>query len=987
MKQILTAGKTGTGIYGVGAQKTTGAYDTEQSAEYLLTASRGGRADRRATAVKLDIPDALRELIQIDEDDDSSIRLRKRAGNTRSVGVLIIPDERYDAWKTLFPKGLITAPESRYSTTRRVFFAVDDLPADAPPSILDGGVSVFFSGYSGIIPVGEWISTPPNALPVIPYADITRLMGTPAPAPQTTPAAREEGPDGSGIPQELKNANQWLVWKFGERDGKKTKIPLNPKTFAFASAPDATWSYEECKQAADRRKIGIGFSLKNGFVGIDYDHVLDEDGILKPEYTGLMDEITALGSYTEISPSGTGLHVFVICKDIPPECRAGKHTQRGEIYSSGRYFTVTGNVWKETPSRNINVIPADVYRRVYNRIAGTLFPPSAETSAQSITAPAEREAASVPTRTDEEIISHLLQSEKGRVLWAGDTSGYQSASNADAALMAMLASSTGMNREQMKRLFLMSGLAKREKARTREDYIERTIENACKYVSEHKPEIEGVRVILGKIVPEYEANQACMRMAGQLPDIWQAGEGIYVVIDPLDGITRLISSGCDDPFQRWCNHVFPDRGYDPKFVSEVFRNIAVLHTADPIPHLDIEKAITAIPCSEGGYISLTDGKRCERPAAAGFCPFVLHLSAADAEYDPDYHPTGRVLGDLMTYVGKAPVEYMLSFIAACIPRIPANRKVVTLTGPSRSSKTTFGMVLGELGLAPPHNVDFSTEIDNKGRYRPELAKHISQYPVIFVNDPHDPDGTAVKKLCDVTQQYELKYQNQRSIYQRATCVLTMNHPPDFKTSAMENKVFFICSRHSYAGKELPTDEYMDIIRADGSLRDIWQEILHAGLKNGWKIEIPPECDEHNRRMHIGASPLQKWLSACNPGADFGPPEFHTMAEIYQNYVIAVNPDTPEEKIIEILNKKAHAGTWKPRPQDGIEATSKNEIKKNLLARGFTPGRERYQRGFYIGLPELKNGTIEPAVCGMNQKPIPTEKARKMLHKTTQKIAV
>ena len=250
------------------------------------------------------------------------------------------------------------------------------------------------------------------------------------------------------------------------------------------------------------------------------------------------------------------------------------------------------------------------------------------------------------------------------------------------------------------------------------------------------------------------AHQTCKNNAGKLKDIKRTGEGIYAVIDPIDNIVKLVSSGRDDAFNRWCNKHFEDFGYDPKFAEEMFRNISVLHTADPISDIDISKPITAIPCTDG-YISLKDGMRCEQPAEMEYCPFVLHLKTKEAEYDPNYQPTGRVFSDLVTYVGPETVSYLLSVTAASIPCMPANRRVVIFTGPSRSSKTTLGMILSELGLAPPRNVDFSTEIDGKGRYLPELAKYISQYPMLFVNDPQEPDGTAVKKLCDETQQYDI----------------------------------------------------------------------------------------------------------------------------------------------------------------------------------------------------------------------------------------
>lgn len=236
--------------------------------------------------------------------------------------------------------------------------------------------------------------------------------------------------------------------------------------------------------------------------------------------------------------------------------------------------------------------------------------------------------------------------------------------------------------------------------------------------------------------------------------------------------------------------------------------------------------------------------------------------------------------------------------------------------------------------------------------------------MLFVNDPQEPDGTAVKKLCDETQQYERKYVNQSSVYQRATCVLTMNHPPNFKTSAMETKVFFVNSRQSFRDAEIPISEYMETIHADGSLRDIWQAIIYTGLWQKWKITIPDECRDHNQRMQIGAAPLQKWLSMCRPAPHRQEEDFHETKDVYENYICYVNPFEDPANIHEILRKNAKSASWTPTPKkDGIEGISKSVIIKQLEAMEITPTRYKGRRGFFVHLPTQPDyynemGTVE-----------------------------
>lgn len=138
------------------------------------------------------------------------------------------------------------------------------------------------------------------------------------------------------VPRELKTMPQWVV--------RRGKIPLNPCTGEGAKAgqPD-TWStFETALSALQKGYDGVGFEFNNnGIVGIDLDHVIDkESGKIAPEAQKIVD---LLNSYTEISPSGTGLHIYVY-GDIPTKGR--KNTTRNiEMYKAARYFTVTGNVY------------------------------------------------------------------------------------------------------------------------------------------------------------------------------------------------------------------------------------------------------------------------------------------------------------------------------------------------------------------------------------------------------------------------------------------------------------------------------------------------------------------------------------------------------------------------------------------------------------------------------------------------------------------
>jgi putative DNA primase/helicase len=86
---------------------------------------------------------------------------------------------------------------------------------------------------------------------------------------------------------------------------------------------------------------GVGFVFSSGdpYTGIDLDHCIDpETGEIAPWAQAWVERF---GGYTEISPSGNGLHVIVRGKSS----HNGKRTVEGktvEIYSTERFFTITG---------------------------------------------------------------------------------------------------------------------------------------------------------------------------------------------------------------------------------------------------------------------------------------------------------------------------------------------------------------------------------------------------------------------------------------------------------------------------------------------------------------------------------------------------------------------------------------------------------------------------------------------------------------------
>ena len=158
-----------------------------------------------------------------------------------------------------------------------------------------------------------------------------------------------------GIPETLTTLNRWVCWAWEKKAGKWTK-PLKQANHPLrnASSTDAnTWTdFSTAVTSAEQNGLGIGFVFdgSDDIVGVDLDDCRDpETGKLAG---WALDFIDILKTYTEVSPSGTGVKIFV--RGVLPEgCRSGFKRPEGdgkvEVYSKGRFFTVTGQRVHGTP--------------------------------------------------------------------------------------------------------------------------------------------------------------------------------------------------------------------------------------------------------------------------------------------------------------------------------------------------------------------------------------------------------------------------------------------------------------------------------------------------------------------------------------------------------------------------------------------------------------------------------------------------------------
>ena len=201
---------------------------------------------------------------------------------------------------------------------------------------------------------------------------------------------------------------------------------------------------------------GVGFVVtkEDDFVGFDLDKCIDpKTGEIEPWALKI---VQTINSYTERSPSGTGLRIMA--RGVLP---VGPRRKGGfEIYDSGRYFTITGDHLKETP---ISVEPRQKgIDQIYAEYLGkpnNLCPEPHDHGGDS--QPMAKQAIPTEDQNNDEIISRALNSKYGdkfRRLWEGDYSEYPSQSEADLALCRALSYFGAKDASQMDALFRKSKL-------------------------------------------------------------------------------------------------------------------------------------------------------------------------------------------------------------------------------------------------------------------------------------------------------------------------------------------------------------------------------------------------------------------------------------------------------------------------------------------------------------------------------------------------
>ena len=326
--------------------------------------------------------------------------------------------------------------------------------------------------------------------------------------------------------RELQTYPHWIGYRKEERNGRITKVPYSPGNGRHALSNDAaTWSdYQTAETAAQTYHFdGLGYMFHQDFTGVDLDHCINTAGEIEPWATKI---ISYLNSYTEFSPSSTGVHILVrghipkgIRRFIPPRLQPLHKQAAIEMYCAKRYFTVTGNHVSGTPDvLNSNQDKLDkLFRRVTTNDEPTikkktevvttnkkrvLVRTTAQPPATSISPPDNTNILAQQTLSDEALLQRACEASNGArfrtLYYQGNSDNYPSPSEADMALCLHLAFWTACDANRIDRLFRQSALYREKWDSIRNDttYGGETIQRAIQRCPEvYKPQQNKVEVL------------------------------------------------------------------------------------------------------------------------------------------------------------------------------------------------------------------------------------------------------------------------------------------------------------------------------------------------------------------------------------------------------------------------------------------------------------------------------------------------------------
>lgn len=728
------------------------------------------------------------------------------------------------------------------------------------------------------------------------------------------PGARAGAPnvafDPTRVPDAIRERPQWVVWRYETRGGKATKVPIDPRTGKRASSTDpSTWaSFDEAVAAwrGNDRYAGVGyvFAADDPYTGIDLDGCIDEGGHIVASAREIVD---CLNSYTEISPSGRGVKVFIAgCKPEGLGCRskAIEGFKETEVYDQDRFFTVTTQHLPGTP------LTVEDRQPQLESLCQRLWPKKRSPHLNG----------SVPSPgfggDDEALIDRAGAAKNGdrfKALWAGDKAQHAGDhSAADQALCNLLAFWTGKDAARMDRLFRRSGLFREKWDEQRGDrtYGQMTIDCALADCAEvysprrrrappegaapHKGQPEGDdggdgtvplgqhdpatgRLVLsprrtlptaeayvrefnqhadgrtlhgyGGLLMEWRGNRYC-----QVEDEWIKQRlqpwlhaALRYLVNKQTGEMELVD--------------FESNPTTVKQALDTIRSYVHLPASTVSPSwlgdgAGRPPALEILPCRTQNLHIPTGRILAPTPA-------LFTINALDFDYDPDPEPPERWIKFLEQLFGDdlESVELLQEWMGYCLTSDTSQQKMLLLVGPRRSGKGTIGRILTRLvGAANVVGPTTSSLAGNFG-LQPLIEKSLA-----IVSDARfggENVGTVVERLLCISGEDTLtidrKFLGSVSMKLATRFMFLTNELPRLNdaSTALAGRFLVLRLTNSFYGNEDVTLTDQLVSELPGIL--LWAIEGWKRLKKRGHFVQPKSAEEAIRDLEDLASPVSAFV--------------------------------------------------------------------------------------------------------------------------------
>lgn len=280
-----------------------------------------------------------------------------------------------------------------------------------------------------------------------------------------------QAPQWLRLPVELRARPQWLL--AGPNELGELKVPLSVdlsgRIVPGSSTNASTWmEFDYALECALEHGYGLGYVVhaSDPYTCVDFDVKNANNRPNNPEewtpeanLHAMQLMVSDLASYTELSQSGQGVHVW--CRG---KIGAGIKRKGVELYSQERFLVCTGRV--------VHDLPIADRQDELSQLAANMRDSAQAFHAATLDAQDELDP-------DQVILDRAFGADnaaKFRQLWEGQwqAMGYPSQSEADLSLMSMLTFYSRSN-EQCRRLFRASALGNREKALKNDRYLDYTL--------------------------------------------------------------------------------------------------------------------------------------------------------------------------------------------------------------------------------------------------------------------------------------------------------------------------------------------------------------------------------------------------------------------------------------------------------------------------------------------------------------------------------